>query len=240
MTPTLFTSQMAYLDAGGAGPVLLCLHGIQGSKESFQAYADSPLRRAARLIRPDITGFGASLPPADSTFDLQRQAERIAVFLDELGIQRLFIYGHSLGGMLAILLLEQIPERIIGCICAEANLALDDCGESRRVAAMTFEEFKGTRFPQLKAGGTKADAAVFYETAKSVVQLSASDTLFARLTAARCPVLFLRGAESHFISRPVGQNIRLVEVPGTNHHTLPLSQAAIAAVFRFVGSPLAG
>lgn len=234
MTAVLLSSQIAYLDTGGAGPVLLCLHGIQGSKESFQPYADSPLRGSTRLILPDLPGFGASPPPADETFDVQAQADRLAVFIDALGIKRLFVYGHSLGGMIGILLLERLAERILGCICAEGNLKLDDCGESRKVAAMTLSEFHSTRFPQLKAGGIKTDASVFYKTAKSVLHVSESETLLAQLTAARCSVLFLRGADSHFVSRPAGANIHTIEIPGTNHRTLPLSQAAIEAVFGFV------
>lgn len=234
MTAVLFNSQISYLDTGGAGPVLLCLHGIQGCKESFKPYAESPLRQSVRLILPDLPGFGASPPPADETFDVQAQADRLAGFIDALGIKRLFVYGHSLGGMIAILLLERLAERILGCICAEGNLRLDDCGESRKVAAMTLSEFQSTRFPQLRTGGIKTEAAAFYMTARSVVQSSESEALLARLTAARCPVLFLRGADSHFVSRPAGSNIRTIEVPGVNHRTLPLSQAAIEAVFGFV------
>ena len=91
LTPTSYmqaTSGIAYLDSGGIHPPLLCLHGIQGSKESYSFLLDSPLARQARLVIPDIPGFGASHTPADCVFDLARQAERLVDFIDEIKMKQ--------------------------------------------------------------------------------------------------------------------------------------------------------
>ena len=225
---------VAYLDSGRGNPVLLCLHGIQGSKDSYQHFLEAPLLRQARILVPDIPGFGASRGPADLTFELQRQAERLLSFLDSLSIEKVAVYGHSLGGMLGTLLLEQAPQRILGLISSEGNLRLEDCGESRRVAAMSFEEFEATRYPDLQKRGIRTDARGFYETAKFVVEIAESERLLSLLTCALCPVLFIRGSASHFATVPVGSNIRNVEIPGETHFTLSESKASVEAIAEFL------
>jgi pimeloyl-ACP methyl ester carboxylesterase len=231
----LVSAGVAYLDNGWGNPTLLCLHGIQGSKESLQHFIEAPLLRQARIIVPDIPGFGDSMAPADLNFKLQRQAEHLISFLDSLGIEKVAVYGHSLGGMLGILLLEQAPQRILGLISSEGNLRLADCGESRRIAGLSFEEFEATRYPDLKKTGIKTDARGFYETAKSVVEVAESERLLSLLIRAPCPVLFIRGGATHFATVPVGGNIRNVEIPGETHFTLSASKASVEAIAEFLG-----
>jgi pimeloyl-ACP methyl ester carboxylesterase len=225
---------VAYLDSGRGNPVLLYLHGIQGSKESYQHFLKAPLLRQARILVPDIPGFGASRGPEDLTFELQRQAERLISFLDSLGIEKVAVYGHSLGGMLGTLLLEQAPQRILGLISSDGNLRLEDCGESRRVATMSFEEFVATRYPDLQKRGIKTDTRVFYETAKSVVEVAESERLLSLLVRALCPVLFIRGGATHFATVPVGDNIRNLEIPRETHFTLSESKASVEAIAEFL------
>lgn|GEM_PF-6931289 len=227
------TSGISYLDSGGTHPPLLCLHGIQGSKESFSFLLNSPLARQARLIIPDIPGFGASHAPSDCVFDLDQQAERLVDFIDEVKIKRVIVYGHSLGGMLGTLLLEKIPDRITGLISSEGNLSLEDCGESRRVVEIDFDEFEATRYPELKKRGVSTSAVSFYSTARSVVQLSKSGRLFTVLANSPRPVLFIRGGASHFKSVPVGDNVRNVEIANETHFTLPGSRGSIDIVTSF-------
>jgi pimeloyl-ACP methyl ester carboxylesterase len=235
-TPTNYkqaTSGIAYLDSAGTLPPLLCLHGIQGSKESYSFLLDSPLARQARLVIPDIPGFGASHTPADCVFDLARQAERLVDFIDDIKIERIAVYGHSLGGMLGTLLLEKIPDRITGLISSEGNLSLEDCGESRRVVEIDFDEFEATRYPELKKRGVSTSALSFYSIAKSVVKLSESERLFTVLANSPRPVLFIRGGASHFKSVPVGNNVRNVEIPNETHFTLPGSRGSVEIVTSF-------
>jgi pimeloyl-ACP methyl ester carboxylesterase len=228
------TSGIAYLDSSNGELPLICLHGIQGSKESYISLLSSPLSRSGRLIIPDLPGFGASEMPDDETWELDRQAERIVGFIDALKIGRLAVYGHSLGGMLGTLLLERIPDRIICLISSEGNLRLADCGESRRVAAMNFEDFKTTRYPELRKRGVRTSALGFHSTASSVVRLSESGRLLTLLTESPCPVLFIRGGASHFDTVPMGSRIRNVVIPAETHFTLPESRGSIEAISRFL------
>lgn len=225
---------VSYFDLNGQGPALLCLHGIQGCKESFEKLRNSSVGKEYRLIIPDLPGFGESSTRPDGGVRLPQQAESIKNFIESLKLDRLAIYGHSLGGMLGILLLDMIPERITALICSEGNLRLEDCGESRKVAALSFNEFQMTRLPELRRKGVAVDPLTFYETSKSVVEVSSSEKLYHILLESPRPVLFIRGGESHFETVPSGNNVRTVEIPGESHFSLLKSDAVIRAIENFL------
>jgi pimeloyl-ACP methyl ester carboxylesterase len=225
---------IAYLESGSGSPTLLCLHGIQSLKETYQSWARSSLAQRNRIVIPDIPGFGSSRMPSGESFELGRQAERLIAFIDSLGLERLVVYGHSLGGMLGTLLLERIPERIEGLVSAEGNLRLQDCGESRRVAALSFEEFEATRYLELRKRGVQVDAWAFYSTCRAVVDLAASERLYRCIADSLCPVLFIRGGRSHFASVPSGRNVRNIEIAEETHATLPTSKGLLEALWSFL------
>jgi pimeloyl-ACP methyl ester carboxylesterase len=100
---------LSYLRKGQGAPLVL-VHGYLGGAAQWRAEID---RFADRfdVIAPDLPGYAgsAALPPAD----------RIAVFaaavvglLDELGVGRFMLLGHSMGGMIVQELAATHPERI--------------------------------------------------------------------------------------------------------------------------------
>lgn len=227
-------SGISYYDSGPGTPTILCLHGIQGSKDSFQPLANRLLRNRVRLLIPDIPGFGASPLSTEDGCGLSQQARVMSDFIRSRNIDRLVVYGHSLGGMLGTLLLEQRLDNLVALISSEGNLRLDDCGESRKVAQMSFEEFRSTRYPELQKKGVKTDPLVFYQTAESVVATAESERLLDLLNTASCPVLFIRGGASHFSTVPTSETIQSVVVPGETHLSLSSSQGSIEAIERFI------
>ena len=84
----------------GAGPVLVCLHGIGSGAASW---LDTALLLApqARVIAWDAPGYGASTPLAPSAPKAADYAERLGAMLDALGVARCTLVGHSLGALTA-------------------------------------------------------------------------------------------------------------------------------------------
>lgn len=84
----------------GAGPVLVCLHGIGSGAASW---LDTALQLApqARVIAWDAPGYGASTPVAPAQPGALDYAERLGAMLDALGIERCTLVGHSLGALTA-------------------------------------------------------------------------------------------------------------------------------------------
>lgn len=79
------------------------LHGITASGEVFGAPYDV-LGARARVVVPDLLGFGRSMDPARADFSLEAHLAALDAMADSLGLGGLPITlaGHSLGALLAL------------------------------------------------------------------------------------------------------------------------------------------
>ena len=233
---------ISYYDAGSSDSVLICLHGIQGSKYSFEPLISSVVADRARIIAPDLPGFGDSGIPKNGGYSLDEHAERLVAFFEMLELEQVSVLGHSLGGMLGTLLLQLVPDRISRFINLEGNLRGSDCGETRRVASMPFETFKTQHLPQLRdtpdpflrAGLAKVQPDAFYETAISIVEWSKSERLMDTLAETQVPVLFAKAANGNFVSEPKGRALKHFLVPDTDHFSMGRSPVLFDAVKKFL------
>jgi pimeloyl-ACP methyl ester carboxylesterase len=138
----------------GTGPVLLLLHGIGDSSESWLPVL-SALARHHTVVAPDLLGHGASDKPR-ADYAVAAYANRMRDLLDVLGIEAATMVGHSLGGGVAAQLAYQFPER-----CERLVLVAAGGSGPRRVApAATGLGPAGRRLPGAGpvAGGPPAGA----------------------------------------------------------------------------------
>lgn len=99
-----------YADFGGQGPTLVLVHGLGGSYAVWLAVAAS-LARRARVVAPDLPGFGRSARSAKGT-TLSVMGDALARFIDAMSSQPVHLVGNSMGGSLSILEGRARPERI--------------------------------------------------------------------------------------------------------------------------------
>jgi pimeloyl-ACP methyl ester carboxylesterase len=103
--------ELAYRDLAGGGIPVVLVHGI-GS--STQTWLDIPERIAAsgrRVVAVDLPGHGeSSREPGD--YSLGAMASTIRDLLDRLGVARVHLVGHSLGGGVCLQFQYQFPERV--------------------------------------------------------------------------------------------------------------------------------
>lgn len=98
-------------------PTLLCLHGLGDSGLAFRGAFESPLADKVNLLAPDLCGFGRSSAAAD--YSMAAHARRLSALLafahDSLGLDEgpVFILGHSMGGIPAVLMAEEDQGRTI-------------------------------------------------------------------------------------------------------------------------------
>ena len=91
-------------------PVVM-LHGLAGSGSFWGAAYDS-LADRARLIAPDLLGFGAS-PWPPTGYGPDEHAAAVVTCLHELGIyEPAVMVGHSLGALIALRIAIKYPERV--------------------------------------------------------------------------------------------------------------------------------
>ena len=103
--------EFSLLEAG-AGPPLVCLHGLGGTKASFLTTVSAMAPLGHRVISIDLPGFGDSSKPHSADFNAMWFAEAICELLDEMGIERASFAGNSMGGRIAIELGIRHPERV--------------------------------------------------------------------------------------------------------------------------------
>lgn len=100
-----------YSDTGAGQPVIL-LHGYLESSESWAGFAGK-LARSFRVIAVDLPGHGSSSVYHDC-HTMEFMASAIKGLIDSLGISKVFIAGHSLGGYITLAFLESYPEMLSG------------------------------------------------------------------------------------------------------------------------------
>lgn len=95
-----------YTEAGEGEP-LLYIHGNTASHLWFREVMDIP---GFRTIAPDLPNFGRT--GRIGTSSIEDYADRLAEFLDTLGLPSVHIVGHSLGGGVAQALAVRHPGRV--------------------------------------------------------------------------------------------------------------------------------
>jgi pimeloyl-ACP methyl ester carboxylesterase len=105
---TLHGHGVTYRTAG-RGPVLLLLHGIANSSQTWEAVAPL-LSEHFSLVAPDLLGHGESATPRGD-YSLGAHATGVRDLLTALGHDRVTVVGHSLGGGIAMQFAYQFPER---------------------------------------------------------------------------------------------------------------------------------
>lgn len=98
--------EMAYMDVkpmnGANGRTVLLLHGKNFSGAYWGNTIDELTALGYRVVAPDQIGFGKSSKPEHYQFTFQALATNTKALLEKLGVNRVDIVGHSLGGMLAM------------------------------------------------------------------------------------------------------------------------------------------
>jgi len=97
--------RMAYCDVRPTvpanGKTVLLLHGKNFSGFYWERVMRLLAARGYRVVAPDQIGFGASSRP-DIHYSFHQMAANTRALLDRLGIARVVVVGHSMGGMLAV------------------------------------------------------------------------------------------------------------------------------------------
>jgi len=103
--------RLHYLDEGAGDPVLL-LHG-EPTWSFLWRRVIPPLAERARVIAPDLLGFGRSDKPTDSGwYSYDRHAETVERLAAELDLRRLTVVVHDWGGPIGLRLAVEHEERV--------------------------------------------------------------------------------------------------------------------------------
>jgi len=116
-----------YYEVSGLGKPLLFISGLSGGSWSW--YRQRPFfEQFYKVIVFDNRGAGKSwMPPGPYT--MEQMAEDTRALLDHLQIEKTYVVGISMGGMIAQQFATMYPHRVSALV-----LGCTHCGKSRRIA----------------------------------------------------------------------------------------------------------
>ena len=95
----------------GAGPDVVLLHGNPDTHTVWEPVVER-LARSHHCIAPDLPGFGGSKAPADFDCSLANQGAWVAAVLDSLGLPRVHLVVHDVGGPYGLAFTSEHPDRV--------------------------------------------------------------------------------------------------------------------------------
>ena len=105
--------RMAYMDIKPEnynGRNIVLLHGKNFNGAYWQETISALAQKGYRVVVPDQVGFGKSTKPEHYQYSFHQLATNTKNLLDTLGLKKVSVLGHSMGGMLATRFALMFPE----------------------------------------------------------------------------------------------------------------------------------
>jgi pimeloyl-ACP methyl ester carboxylesterase len=123
MSGVLIGGSLIHYETFGRGKPIVLIHGWLGSWRYWVPVMDE-LSREYRTYALDLWGFGDS-DKHHEQYDVDAYVELILTFMDELGIWRAPLVGHTLGGAIAARLAARHPDRVSKVLAVSLPLTAD-------------------------------------------------------------------------------------------------------------------
>jgi pimeloyl-ACP methyl ester carboxylesterase len=219
---------------GSLAPAVF-LHGFGSTKEDYLDIASQRAFTGRPFLAYDAPGCGETccedLPGISIPF-LVKTAQAV---LDHTGIQRFHLVGHSMGGLTALLLAHQEPDRVLSFTDIEGNLGPEDCFLSRQILTHPCDDDAGflDDFAERTRRSCSSSSALFAASLRhkvhakavrgifqSMVDLSDHGDLLAKFLTLPCPRMFMYGEENSALSylpKLAAGGVELAEIPHSGH-----------------------
>ncbi|WP_277584825.1 alpha/beta fold hydrolase [Psychrobacillus antarcticus] len=252
-------TNIVYKDEG-QGEVLLLIHGFCGSSDYWNKVMPK-LSENYRVIAIDLPGHGGS-EGQDSVQEIDQYALVIKDFLEELKIEKVTMFGHSLGGYITLAFAESYSHYLNGFSLIHSTGFADskEAKDGRIASAEKIDRdgihpFIDSLVPKLFAPDNveshKQSVEEVKEIGYEVLPQGAKNALHAMkdrkdrtsvLEDTELPVLLIAGESDQLISpdktfTASGENIQQVVIKGAGHMSMyeepeELSNAILAYLNR--------
>jgi pimeloyl-ACP methyl ester carboxylesterase len=218
-----------HYETAGTGTPLVLLHGIGSNSRSWHRQIDV-LASGFNVIAWDAPGYGRSADPEGKP-SMAYYARVLCGLLDELGLNRIHLLGHSAGGVVAQEFYRLYPERVIKLILADTSFrGSRDKLEERlgMIRRMTPAELALRRAPLLLS--QTAPPELLEETVSIMSEVRPTGYEFAAIALAQCdtrevlrnlnvPTLLIWGVEDTItpLWRDLPEGGRLAAIPYAGH-----------------------
>lgn len=107
--------ELAYQDIGEGEPIVI-LHGLFGAAKNWNSIAKQ-MARKYRILTVDLRNHGKS--PWTETMSYVEMAQDLVAFLDQRGLDKATIVGHSMGGKVAMTTALKFADRVERLVVAD-------------------------------------------------------------------------------------------------------------------------
>jgi len=153
----------------GTGQPILCIHGITANCRCWDTLAEA-LAPDYHVIAMDLRGRGLSDKPPNG-YALECHIQDINCLLDDLGIDRVAIMGHSLGAFIGLAFAAEFSERVDRLILVDGGGDLSkDQMEKVFVGIKPALDRLGQVFPSVEAYLDKMKAAPYIQPWSAVTE----------------------------------------------------------------------
>ncbi len=209
---------------GGAGPAVILLHGFPQDWYEFHKIMPR-LAKKFTVIAVDLRGIGGSLATVKG-YDAANLATDIQQLAEKLKLEKYYVVGHDMGGMVAYAFARRYPEKSRGVMIIEAPLPGIEPWNEVKTNPMLWHinfnqvpelpeklvmgrqaEYLGYFFKFIKTGITDEEAAHYVNSYKSAAQLRSGFELYralpenekfnaAQTNSLELPIVLVGGEES--------------------------------------------
>lgn len=168
----------------GTGEPVVLIHGLDSSaRVNWQMPGTiDALARDHQVIAIDLPGYGESDKPDDPAAYGEQWIDDVILLLDRLNIRKAHIVGYSMGGMVALKLIAEHPERVISGTLGGAGWLREDSilqkiwahmrspgARSISELALTADQLKAIRIPvEILVGDRDPMKKLYVEPLESV------------------------------------------------------------------------
>jgi 3-oxoadipate enol-lactonase len=234
-TVTVNGIKLAYTRRGKGTPLML-IHGFPLDHTSWDEVAPL-LENEFDVITPDLRGFGQSTT-VETPYTISDMADDLSGLLEHLGIGKVAIAGHSMGGYVALAFVKKYPKRVSGLGLISSQAVADSPeGKDRRYQTAAEVAQKGVGVvaeamtPKLSADvrvQAFVHAVIERQTPSAVIgalkAMAEREDLMSLLSSVTFPVVLIHGNADMLIPIERAKEIKaalpsaqFVEVFGAGH-----------------------
>lgn len=215
-------SLIAYTDVGAGEPLVL-IHAFPTDERLWEPQR-AGLQKNFRVITLDLSGFGKAPPVDGEAVIMTDYADEVKQLLDQLHIKKAIIGGESMGGYVALAILEKYPDVVSGLILSDTqSIADSDEAKAKREAtaldvlehgsAQLISGFMPKALTPQASDQTRQYLQTILESQSSTAIASALRGMEERpdtsnlLSGTSLPVLIITGDQDALISSEQSQNM---------------------------------
>jgi len=200
LSAIILEGSIVHYEVLGRGRPVIFLHGWVGSWKYWIA-SMQVASTSYRAYALDLWGFGETAKNA-LKYSLDEQVKLLDHFLNEMGIGKIALVGHGLGGLVGMKFASRFPQSIDRLMAINCPLSYEAVSSRLRTASpQELSDWLSNRTPEAISALSDAPKADIKAIAESMTGLQ-SDNLFSSFRSLNIPCLLVYGEKDQAITNP--------------------------------------